>query len=231
MMSDHRPRRLQRALRQLEHPGGALARQPDAPRTQPRHAIDDRAVLVEGEHVDREAHAPRVHAAARQDPERLSGFEPGARQQPDGARRPRVGDVDAIGDYSVETCVARDEPSHLVLSTSGNSTVTNLIAAGPMVMTQMAGKIQVTSGNTIFTPVFAAASSARWRRLVRSVSEYTRSDWATLVPNLSVWISMVTSDWRSSTPVRSARLRSASERGLPARSSRLISRSSSASSG
>ena len=51
------------------------------------------------------------------------------------------------------------------------------------------------------------------------------------MPNLSVWISIVTSELRSSTPVRSARLRSASERGLPARSSRLISRSSSDSSG
>ena len=48
----------------------------------------------------------------------------------------------------------------------------NRIAAGPMVTTQIAGKMQKTSGNTILTPVFAAASSARWRRLVRSVSEY-----------------------------------------------------------
>ena len=102
------------------------------------------------------------------------------------------------------------------------------MAAGPMVTTQIDGKMQSTSGNTIFTPVFAAASSARWRRFVRSVSEYTRSDCATLVPNLSVWISIVTSELRSSTPVRSARLRSASERALPARSSRLISFSSSA---
>ena len=54
--------------------------------------------------------------------------------------------------------------------------------------------MQKTSGNTIFTPVFAAASSARWRRLVRSVSECTRSDCATLVPNLSVWTSIATSD-------------------------------------
>ena len=100
-----------------------------------------------------------------------------------------------------------------------------------MVTTQIAGKMQNTSGNTIFTPVLAAASSARWRRLVRSVSEWTRSDRATLVPNLSVWISMAASDDRSSTPVRSARLRSASARALPARSSRLISRSSSDSSG
>ena len=35
------------------------------------------------------------------------------------------------------------------------------MAAGPMVTTQIAGKMQMTSGKTIFTPVFAAASSAR----------------------------------------------------------------------
>ena len=51
--------------------------------------------------------------------------------------------------------------------------MTKRIAAGPMVTTQIAGKMQNTSGKTIFTPVFAAASSARWRRLVRRVSEYT----------------------------------------------------------
>ncbi len=62
----------------------------------------------------------------------------------------------------------------------------NRITAGPIVTIQIAGKIQTTSGNTIFTPVFAAASYARCRRLVRSVSENTRSELATLVPNLSV---------------------------------------------
>ena len=37
----------------------------------------------------------------------------------------------------------------------------NLMTAGPSVTTQIAGKMQMTSGNTIFAPVFAAASSAR----------------------------------------------------------------------
>ena len=50
---------------------------------------------------------------------------------------------------------------HLRPSASGNSTSTNLMAAGPIVTTQMAGKMQNTSGNTILTPVLAAASSAR----------------------------------------------------------------------
>ena len=88
----------------------------------------------------------------------------------------------------------------------------NLIAAGPIVTTQIAGKMQKTSGNTILTPVFAAASSARCRRLVRSVSEWTRSDCATLVPNLSVCTSIVTSDVMSSSCVRLARLCNASLR-------------------
>src|SRR6185436_2143960 len=117
------------------------------------------------------------------------------------------------------------------LFTIGNRTCTNLIAAGPIVTTQIAGKMQNTSGKTILTPVFAAASSARCLRLVRSVSDWTRSDCATLVPNLSVWTSIATSDEMSSTPVRVARLRSASVRALPARSSRLIIRSSPARSG
>ena len=72
---------------QLEHAGGAAARQPDPPGLQVRHAVDDDAGLVEREHVDGEPHAPRVHAAARHDPQRLAGFEAAARQQPDGARR------------------------------------------------------------------------------------------------------------------------------------------------
>ena len=43
----------------------------------------------------------------------------------------------------------------------GIKTLMNLIAAGPIVTTQIAGKMQKTSGNTILTPVLAAASSAR----------------------------------------------------------------------
>ena len=45
--------------------------------------------------------------------------------------------------------------------------------------------------------VLAAASSARWRRLVRIVSEWTRSASATEVPKRSVWISMLTRDLMS----------------------------------
>ena len=117
----------------------------------------------------------------------------------------------------------------IALSVIGPSTWTNLIAAGPIVTTQIAGKMQNTSGNTIFTPVFAAASSARCRRLVRSVSECTRSDCATLVPNLSVCTSIATSDDDVVDAGAVGRGCAAPRtRALPARSSRLISRSSSA---
>jgi hypothetical protein len=46
-------------------------------------------------------------------------------------------------------------------SASGPSTAMNLSAAGPIVTTHTAGKMQMTSGKTILTPVLAAASSAR----------------------------------------------------------------------
>ena len=93
---------------------------------------------------------------------------------------------------------------------------------GPRMTTNMAGKMQNTRGNTILMAVFAAASSARWRRFWRSTSECTRSDRPIEVPKRSVWISIVTSEAMSSTPVRSARWRSASSRGVPARISALV---------
>ena len=164
---------------QLQHAGRAAARQPDPPRLQPRDLIDDHAAVVERDHVDGEAHPAGVHAAARHDPQRFAGIQAVAGQEPDGAGGARGGDRDVVGDDRAGIQVPRNQRHdnsrrpqvYFVFSISGNSTVTNLIAAGPMVTTQIAGKMQNTSGNTIFTPVFAAASSARWRRLVRSVSE------------------------------------------------------------
>ena len=94
------------------------------------------------------------------------------------------------------------------------------MSAGPRITTNIAGKMKSTSGNTSLMVVFAAASSARCRRLVRMVSACTRSAWAIEVPNRSVWISMATSDLTSSSPVRSPRFRSASSRAVPARISR-----------
>ena len=72
-MPDLRSGRLDLPRGQLEHPGGAAARQPDPPGLEPHHAIDHHALVVEGHHVDGEAHPAGVDAAARHDPERLAG--------------------------------------------------------------------------------------------------------------------------------------------------------------
>ncbi|MNN72199.1 hypothetical protein D3C81_1882130 [compost metagenome] len=64
---------------------------------------------------------------------------------------------------------------------------------------------------------------------MRSWSDCTRSEAAMLVPKRSAWISMATSASTSSTPVRSARLRSARSLVLPARSSSITKCNSSAS--
>src|SRR5688572_5059641 len=69
----------------------------------------------------------------------------------------------------------------------------NLMSAGPRVTTYIAGKRKKTSGNTSFTPIFAARSSAFWRRLVRLTSACVRSACATLVPKRSVCMSIDTS--------------------------------------
>src|SRR5262245_44555616 len=139
------------------------------------HALDDRL-----EDRERQAHALTEHEAGglttierfHQQLLELIEAETGVFQR-DGDRRGRCA-------CRFERCGRR----HFL--TIGKRTWTNLIAAGPIVTTQIAGEIPKARGNSMFTPVFAAASSARCRRLVRSVSEYTRSDWATLVPNLSV---------------------------------------------
>ena len=64
-----------------------------------------------------------------------------------------------------------------------------MMIAGPNTTTKIAGKVKKTSGGIILMVVLAARSSARCLRLIRNESENTRSDWATLVPNRSVWIS------------------------------------------
>src|SRR4029079_10209308 len=50
---------------------------------------------------------------------------------------------------------------HSYLFAIGEKTSMNLMAAGPIVTTQIAGKMQMTSGNTILAPSLAAFSSAR----------------------------------------------------------------------
>ena len=91
--------RVQRARRQLEHPGRAAARQADPPGLQVAHAVDDHAALVERDDVDGEPHpqvcTPRlgtIHSA-------FAGLQTAAVQQPDG----RVARVSATATLSATT--------------------------------------------------------------------------------------------------------------------------------
>ena len=111
------------------------------------------------------------------------------------------------------------------------SATTMLTHAGPTSATKSAGTKQSTSGMVIFTLSTAARSSARCMRRIRMPSDWTRSARATLVPKMSVWLSVAASVFRSCTPVRSARRRKASVRRTPAFTSRKVSVSSSASTG
>ena len=95
--------------------------------------------------------------------------------------------------------------------------------AGPRITTNMAGKMKSTSGKTSLIVVLAAASSARWRRLVRSVSACTRSACAIEVPKRSVWISMATSDLMSCRPVARPGCGAPLPAAVPARISRFTS--------
>ena len=60
--------------------------------------------------------------------------------------------------------------------------------AGPRMTTNSDGKMQPTSGNSILIGALAAISSARWRRSMRSCSDWT---WSTLLietPSCSAWM-------------------------------------------
>ena len=57
--------------------------------------------------------------------------------------------------------------------------------AGPMSTSISEGKMKKISGNSSLSAIFAAASSAFWRRRVRSMSACTRNDCAMLVPKRS----------------------------------------------
>ena len=113
----------------------------------------------------------------------------------------------------------------------GSSTRWIWIIAGPNSTTSSAGKMQKISGNSSFSAILAAASSARWRRAVRSACACTRSDCASAVPKRSACSTMVTKPSTSSTPVRTANARRARSRDAPARSSRFTNCSSSAKAG
>jgi hypothetical protein len=75
-----------------------------------------------------------------------------------------------------------DQPCPLMV---GITTRIIWMTAGPMITSISAGKMQKIKGKSSFSGIFAAVSSAFWRRRVRTVSEWTRRDWAMLVPKRS----------------------------------------------
>ena len=102
-----------------------------------------------------------------------------------------------------------------------------LIIAGPRMTTKIEGKMQNTSGNSIFTGAFCAFSCALSRRLMRISSACERRRREMETPKVSAW-SMARMKLRSSgTSLRSAMARSASARVDPIRISCSMRRNSS----
>ncbi len=91
------------------------------------------------------------------------------------------------------------------------------MSAGPRMAMNRAGKMHPTSGKSILIGAFAAISSARWRRSMRSCSDWT---WSTLeieTPSCSAWMMAPTKLVRGWTSVRGTMSRRASRRTLPTR--------------
>src|SRR5512132_3134769 len=89
------------------------------------------------------------------------------------------------------------------------------IAPGPTITTNRAGRTQSTNGKTIFTGVCCAFASIACRRLIRSCAAWVRKTLAIETPKMSAWIMANAKALSSSTSVRSARCRNASDRGTP----------------
>ena len=89
------------------------------------------------------------------------------------------------------------------------------------------GKMHPTSGNSILIGAFAACSSARWRRSMRSCSDWTWSTFETETPSCSAWMIAPMKFVSGRTSVRGMMSRSASRRALPTRISARARRNSS----
>jgi hypothetical protein len=95
--------------------------------------------------------------------------------------------------------------------------------------TKSDGKMQPTSGKSILIGAWAACSSARCRRSMRSCSDWTWSTFEIDTPSCSAWmiaLMKLVSGWTS---VRGTMSRSASRRALPTRTSASARRNSSTS--
>src|SRR5690606_13737946 len=87
--------------------------------------------------------------------------------------------------------------------------------AGPSRTMKIAGKMNATSGNRIFTGSLAAASRAHCWRRVRTSSAAVFRTRPTGIPSASACVSVSTKFDSSGTSVRFLRLWSASRRGRP----------------
>ena len=89
------------------------------------------------------------------------------------------------------------------------------------------GKMHPTSGNSILIGALAACSSARWRRSMRSCSDWTWSTFEIDTPSCSAWMIAPMKLVSGGTSVRGTMSRSASRRALPTRTSASARRNSS----
>ena len=101
--------------------------------------------------------------------------------------------------------------------------------AGPRMTMNSDGKMHPTSGNSILIGAFAACSSARWRRSMRSCSDWTWSTFEIETPSCSAWMIAPMKFVSGGTSVRGTMSRSASRRALPTRTSASARRNSSVS--
>ena len=101
------------------------------------------------------------------------------------------------------------------------------MSAGPRMTMKSDGKMQPTSGNSILIGAFAAISSARWRRSIRSCSDWTCSTLLIATPSCSAWMTAPMKFVSAGTSVRGMMSRSASRRALPTRTSARARRNSS----
>jgi hypothetical protein len=78
-----------------------------------------------------------------------------------------------------------------------------LMMPGPMMMMNSVGRMKIIIGTVIIAGSLAPFSSAFIMRSLRNSADSTRSDWASGVPNFSVWRKALT---RARTPGMSLRL-------------------------
>src|SRR5262245_8206597 len=175
------PARRQRSGRQLE--GSISPPMPTGAGTGPQVGIGChyRAVGIEECDVERKPHPHHVDRPAGPKQQAFTWREAGATHQSLQARPPTVGDHDAIAQNSAPLVGSPQKPNAQWPSASKIWMI-----AEPRITTNIAGKMSSTSGKTSLIVVLAAASSARWRRLVRSVSACTLSACAIDVPKRSV---------------------------------------------